>query len=76
MTLAGFCLLAAAVIGGALIIDWARRDSSPPRPVVLADRKTWRRPRHALIERALIHCGYLAFTLAAALAALRFAEAF
>ena len=75
MTLAGFCLVAAAVIGCALILDWATRDPAKPRPVVLADAKTWRRPRRALIERALIQCGYLAFTLAAILAALRWAEA-
>ena len=32
--------------------------------------------RRALIERVAIQCGYLAFTLAAVFAALRFAEAF
>jgi hypothetical protein len=76
MTLAGFCFLAAAVIVGALVFDWARRDSAKPRPVVLSDRATWRRPRRALIERAAIQCFYLAFTLAAVVAALHFAEAF
>lgn len=75
MTLAGFCLVAAAVIAGALITDWARRDPVKPRPVVLADAKTWRRPRRALIERAAIQCGYLVFTLAGIFLALHWAEA-
>jgi len=75
MTLAGFCLFSAAVIGGALILDWARRDPVKPRPVALADRNTWRRPRRAAIERVAIHCGYLAFTLVAIFLALHWAEA-
>jgi hypothetical protein len=75
MTTAGLCLVAAALIGGALILDWATRDSAKPTPVILGDRKTWRRPRRALVERVAIQCFYLVFTLAAILAALRLAEA-
>ena len=41
--LAGAMALAASLLAAGLITDWARHDPSPPRPVRLADRSTWRR---------------------------------
>ena len=75
MMLAGLYLISAAVIAGALIFDCATREPEKRRPLDLADRKTWRRPRLAWIQRAALQCFYFAFTLAAVFLALRWAEA-
>ncbi len=45
--IAGLCLLAASALAISLIRDWAPRDPEKPRPVVIANRATWRRPRRA-----------------------------
>ena len=65
------CLFAASALAILLIHDWALRDPQKPRPVDIADRSTWRRPRRALAERIAMHFGYFVLTAASAEVALR-----
>jgi hypothetical protein len=62
----GFCLFAACAAAILLIRDWAPRDPEKPRPVDIADRSTWRRPRRALAERVAMQFGYFMLTAASA----------
>ena len=72
----GLCMLAACALAMSLIFDWATRDPEKPRPVDIANRSTWRRPRRALAERVAIQFGYFMLTAASAGAMLRRLGAF
>ena len=70
------CLFAASALAILLIHDWALRDPEKPRPVDMANRSTWRRPRRALAERVAMHFGYFVLTAASADVALRWLRVF
>ncbi len=72
----GLCLFAACALAILLIHDWAPRDPRMPRPVDIADRSTWRRPRRALAERVAMHFGYFVLTAASAGVVLRWLRVF
>ncbi|MGA8170293.1 MAG: hypothetical protein WB816_05610 [Methylocystis sp.] len=59
----GACLFVAAVLAITLIFDWARHDPKQPKPVVLADRTTWRRPEAVSTGAVLTQIGGVAFVL-------------
>jgi hypothetical protein len=65
------CLFAAAALAILLIYDWALHDPKKPRPVDIANRSTWRRPRRALAGRIAMQLGYFMLTAASADVALR-----
>jgi hypothetical protein len=74
--IAGLCLFAASALAVSLIRDWALRDPEKPRPVDIANRATWRRPRRALAGRIAIQFGYFMLTAASAGVVLRWLRAF
>ena len=51
---AGLCLFVACALAILLIYDWALREPEKPRPVDIANRSTWRRPRRALAAHIAI----------------------
>lgn len=70
------CLFAASALAILLIRDWALRDPEKPRPVDIAMRSTWRRPRRALAEFIAMQFGYFLLTAASADVALRWLRVF
>ena len=72
----GLCLFAACALAILLIRDWALRDPEKQRPVDIADRSTWRRPRRALAERVAMQFGYFVLTAASARVVLRWLRVF
>ncbi len=70
------CLFAACALAILLIRDWALRDPEKPRPVDIADRSTWRRPRRALAARVAMQFGYFMLTAASAGFVLRWLRVF
>jgi len=72
----GLCLFAACALAILLIRDWALREPEKPRPVDIANRLTWRRPRRALAEGVAMQFGYFMLTAASADVALRWLHVF
>ncbi|HEY8138059.1 MAG TPA: hypothetical protein VIF61_09470 [Methylocystis sp.] len=54
----------------------ALREPEKPRPVDIANRSTWRRPRRALAESVAMQFGYFMLTAASADAVLRWLRVF